>query len=58
MGCETTKEKLQIDILVLQLEKAEIEEQRERLIYQLNKLNCKKNNFSSTTKTTNENEEQ
>ena len=58
MGCETTKEKLQIDILVLQLEKAEIEEQRESLIYQLNKLNCKKNNSSSTTKTTNENEEQ
>ena len=38
MGCGTTKEKIQTDILVLQLEKAEIEEERERLIYQLQLL--------------------
>ena len=42
MGCGTTKEKIQTDILVLQLEKAEIQEQRERLIHQLNILNGKK----------------
>ena len=35
MGCGSTKEKLQTEILVLQLEKAEIEEERERLISQL-----------------------
>ena len=38
MGCGTTKEKIQTDILVLQLEKAEIEEERERLIHQLQLL--------------------
>ena len=42
MGCGSTKEKIQTDILVLQLEKAEIQEQRERLIHQLNILNGKK----------------
>ncbi len=42
MGCGTTKEKIQTDILVLQLEKAEIQEQRERLIHQLEILNGKK----------------
>ena len=42
MGCGITKEKLQTDILVLQLEKAEIQEERERLIYQL-KLITRKN---------------
>ena len=35
MGCGSTREKLQTEILVLQLEKAEIEEERERLISQL-----------------------
>ena len=35
MGCGSTKEKLQTEMLVLQLEKAEIEEERERLISQL-----------------------
>ena len=35
MGCGLTKEKLQTEMLVLQLEKAEIEEERERLISQL-----------------------
>ena len=38
MGCGLTKEKLQTEILVLQLEKAEIEEERERLIRQLQLL--------------------
>ena len=42
MGCGLTKEKLQTDILVLQLEKAEIQEERERLIYQLEMLTRKK----------------
>ena len=42
MGCGITKEKLQTDILVLQLEKAEIQEERERLIHQLEILNRKK----------------
>ena len=42
MGCGTTKEKLQTDILVLQLEKAEIQEERERLIYQLQLITRKK----------------
>ena len=41
MGCGLTKEKLQIDILVLQLEKAEIEEERDRLIHQLEILSRK-----------------
>ena len=40
-GCGTTKEKLQTDILVLQLEKAEIQEERERLMYQLHLINKK-----------------
>ena len=44
MGCSgMTKEKLQTEILVLQLEKAEIQEERERLLYQLKILNKKKN---------------
>jgi len=38
MGCGLTKEKLQTEILVLQLEKAEIEEEKERLIRQLELL--------------------
>ena len=42
MGCGLTKEKLQTDILVLQLEKAEIQEERERLIHQLEILTRKK----------------
>ena len=42
MGCGITKEKLQTDILVLQLEKAEIQEERERLIHQLEILTRKK----------------
>ena len=42
MGCGTmTKEKLQTEILVLQLEKAEIQEQREQLLRQLEILNRK-----------------
>ena len=41
MGCGTTKEKLQTDILVLQLEKAEIQEERERLMYQLHLITKK-----------------
>ena len=46
MGCGTTKEKIQTDILVLQLEKAEIEEERERLIHQLQLLTKnKESNF-------------
>ena len=36
MGCsDSTKEKLQTEILVLQLEKAQIQEERERLLHQL-----------------------
>ena len=42
MGCGLTKERLQTDILVLQLEKAEIQEERERLIHQLEILTRKK----------------
>ena len=62
MGCGLTKEKLQTEILVLQLEKAEIEEERERLIRQLQllsfngpykksnlKIRNKVNKFSLTT---------
>ena len=41
MGCGLTREKLQTEILVLQLEKAEIQEERERLIHQLERLNHK-----------------
>ena len=41
MGCGMTREKLQTEILVLQLEKAEIQEERERLIHQLERLNHK-----------------
>ena len=63
MGCGSTKEKLQTEILVLQLEKAEIEEERERLIRQLQllsfhgpykkpdlKIKNKENEVSLTTK--------
>ena len=42
MGCGSTKEKIQTEILVLQLEKAEIQEERERLIHQLEILNGKR----------------
>ena len=52
MGCETTAEKLQTDILVLQLEKAEIQEERERLIYQL-KLITRKNKALSQSSSNN-----
>ena len=46
MGCGLTKEKLQTEILVLQLEKAEIQEERERLLHQLEILNHKnKSNY-------------
>ena len=47
MGCSgQTKEKLQTEILVLQLEKAEIQEERERLLHQLEILNRKnKSNY-------------
>ena len=41
MECGLTREKLQTEILVLQLEKAEIQEERERLIHQLERLNRK-----------------
>ena len=42
MGCNgMTKEKLQTEILVIQLEKAEIQEQREKLLRQLEILNRK-----------------
>ena len=42
MGCSgSTKEKLQTEILVLQLEKAEIQEERERLLHQLEILKRK-----------------
>ena len=41
MGCSSTKEKLQTEMLVLQLEKAEIQEERERLIHQLQLLTNK-----------------
>ena len=59
MGCGLTKEKIQTDILVLLLEKAEIQEERERLIHQLKLLNKKRgyslplspsNNFSNSRK--------
>ena len=45
MGCGLTKEKLQTDILVLQLEKVEIQEEKERLIHQLELLTKKKETF-------------
>ena len=56
MGCGLTKEKLQTDILVLQLEKAEIQEERERLIHQLEILTRKKGSslvLSPSNKTSN-----
>ena len=56
MGCGLTKEKLQTDILVLQLEKAEIQEERERLIHQLEILTRKKGTsltLSPSNKTSN-----
>ena len=55
MGCGSTKEKLQTDILVLQLEKAEIQEERERLIHQLELITRKEGNkafLSSLNKST------
>ena len=42
MGCGYTKEKVQTEILVIQLEKAEIQEERERLIHRLETLTGKK----------------
>ena len=54
MGCGLTKEKLQTDILVLQLEKAEIQEERERLIHQLEILTRKKG-YSLTLSPSNKN---
>ncbi len=46
MGCSgSTKEKLQTEILVLQLEKAEIQEERERLLHQLEILNHKNKSY-------------
>ena len=53
-----TKEKLQTEILVLQLEKAEIQEQREKLIHQLEIINrhtrastrCNTSNSSNSNK--------
>ena len=54
MGCGSTKEKLQTEMLVLQLEKAEIEEERERLIHQLKLLSLqgdnKKENDNNSSK--------
>ena len=58
MGCGMTKEKLQTEILVLQLEKAEIQEQREKLIHQLEIINrhtrvstrCNTSNSSNSNK--------
>ena len=42
MGCGYTKEKVQTEMLVIQLEKAEIQEERERLINRLETLTGKK----------------
>ena len=53
MGCGTSKEKIQTDILVLRLEKAEIEEERERLIHQLKLLTKKKEYDFSVNPSTN-----
>ncbi len=47
-----TKEKLQTEILVLQLEKAEIQEQRDKLIYQLQIIN-RHNKVSTRCNTSN-----
>ena len=48
MGCSgMTREKLQTEILVIQLEKAEIQEQREKLLRQLEILN-RKNRLKSS----------
>ena len=52
MGCGMTKEKLQTEILVLQLEKAEIQEQRDKLIYQLQIIN-RHNKVSTRCNTSN-----
>ena len=49
MGCGITKEKLQTEMLVLQLEKAEIQEERERLINQLKLLSYKENYTDNNT---------
>ena len=49
MGCGLTKEKLQTEMLVLQLEKAEIQEERERLINQLKLLSYKENYTDNNT---------
>ena len=58
MGCGMTKEKLQTEILVIELEKAEIQVQREKLMYQLEKINrhtrvssrCNTSNSSNSVK--------
>ena len=51
MGCSgMTKETLQTEILVIQLEKAEIQEQREKLLRQLAILERKNNlNYPNTS---------
>ena len=53
-----TKEKLQTEILVIELEKAEIQVQREKLMYQLEKISrhtrvssrCNTSNSSNSVK--------
>ncbi len=57
MGCDLTKEKIQTDILVLLLEKAEIQEERERLIYQLQLL-TRKNQHPLSISTSNQSKKQ
>ena len=42
MGCGYTKEKVQTEMLVIQLEKAEIQEERERLLHRLETLTGKR----------------
>ena len=49
MGCGYTKEKVQTEILVIQLEKAEIQEERERLIHRLETLTGKKYSIQPIT---------
>ena len=57
MGCSgMTKEKLQTEILVLELEKVEIQEQREKLLHQLEILN-RKSGFNYTNNKSSDSEE-
>ena len=57
MGCSgMTREKLQTEILVIQLEKAEIQEQREKLLRQLEILNRKTRLKSSQNEDSNSEE--